>query len=506
MLPPPRNPGYSQHRLRVLLLRPVSPNERFGLGPFFRVEPLGLEYLSAALRARGHQVEVADLRFAPRLTRLLTRGEPQLVGIACLHAVDIPGVLALARELRRRVPRSFILVGGHSASVFPEPFLDGPVDAVCTDDGERVVVELATALETGSDPTALGGLVWCSGATRTVSRPDVPRSALAPSRDPEPLDAVALPDRKSVARYRSRYLCVHKQPIWAVETARGCPYRCSFCSTWRRHERTYRVRDIDTVCRDFASTGKNVFIVDDLFFHPKPRSFELARELARRGITKDFILVQARLDTVARSPELLECWRPLARHFDIFFGFEAATDAALAQLDKDLTIDSTEAGLRVARDLGFGVTGNFVVDPNWNEADFEAMWALADRLELTRLGYTVLTPLPGTPLFEQLRAQIRDHDFSHYDMNHVLFEPRLGRRRFFELFVESWRRNVLSARHATRWWRWAKELGPRQLATLAAVLYRTQRLLDVEAYLKETFPLQLPAVGAELRRETGPRR
>jgi hypothetical protein len=53
--------------MRVLLLRPVPGNERFGLGPFFRIEPLGMEYIAAALEARGHRVTLADLRFTRRV-------------------------------------------------------------------------------------------------------------------------------------------------------------------------------------------------------------------------------------------------------------------------------------------------------------------------------------------------------------------------------------------------------------------------------------------------------
>jgi len=51
--------------MNILLLRPDPGNEQFGLGPFFRVEPLGLEYVAAALLRRGHEVTIADLRFRP---------------------------------------------------------------------------------------------------------------------------------------------------------------------------------------------------------------------------------------------------------------------------------------------------------------------------------------------------------------------------------------------------------------------------------------------------------
>ena len=184
----------------------------------------------------------------------------------------------------------------------------------------------------------------------------------------------------------------------------------------------------------------------------------------------------------------------MARQFDIFFGFEAPRDDQLTRLGKDMSYADAEAGIHAARSLDYGVTGNFLVDPDWDEADFEAMWAMVDRLRLDRSGYTILTPLPGTPLFDQLQSQLVERDWSRYDMHHILYEPRLGRRRFYELFVQSWRRNVLSSGHSwRRWVQWFRQLNFAQMAALARVLYHTQRMLRVNAYLSESFPLQIPA-------------
>ncbi|HEX9689302.1 MAG TPA: B12-binding domain-containing radical SAM protein, partial [Thermoanaerobaculia bacterium] len=65
--------------MRVLLLRPDPGNERFGLGPFFRVEPLGLEYIGAALQQQGHEPTIADLRFGRRVSSWVRRTRPQIV-------------------------------------------------------------------------------------------------------------------------------------------------------------------------------------------------------------------------------------------------------------------------------------------------------------------------------------------------------------------------------------------------------------------------------------------
>src|SRR6476661_87479 len=99
--------------MRVLLLRPVPGNERFGLGPFFRIEPLGMEYIAAALEARGHEVTLVDLRFGRPVEHYL-RQRPAIVGIAAMHALETENVLELAARVRRVLPDVTLIVGGHT--------------------------------------------------------------------------------------------------------------------------------------------------------------------------------------------------------------------------------------------------------------------------------------------------------------------------------------------------------------------------------------------------------
>jgi radical SAM superfamily enzyme YgiQ (UPF0313 family) len=226
-------------------------------------------------------------------------------------------------------------------------------------------------------------------------------------------------------------------------------------------------------------------VADDLFWHRADRSRELALELGRRGIRKSWALVQTRTDLVASHPDLLEVWRPFAGKIDIFFGLEAATDASLGGLSKDTTVDRTVEAIRVAREYGYGVTGNFVVDPDWDETDFQRLWAFVDEHRLHRAGYTILTPLPGTPYYEAVHDRIRASEWSQFDMSHLLWEPKLGARRFFELYCETWRRSVLNLSGEKPWWRWLREVKPQHVPFLMRMLYRTQRMMDPDYYLAE---------------------
>jgi radical SAM superfamily enzyme YgiQ (UPF0313 family) len=462
--------------MRVLLLRPIPENERFGLGPFFRIEPLGMEYIAAALAAGGHDVELVDLRFGRPADHYLRSHRPALVGIAAMHALETDNVRDLAATVARLAPGVPIVIGGHTAAAYPEPFLTEHVSAVVVDDGERATPRVADALERGTPLESVPGLVIRGPAG--VMKTEADQRTFV-------LDDVPLPERRHVNRWRRQYACLAHRPTWLVETARGCPFRCSFCSIWQLHARSVRERSIDSVCADFEKVGDHIFVADDLFWYHPARSLELAKELRRRGVRKQWILVQSRVDLVARHPELLEAWRPLAREFDIFFGLEAASNDGLRGLVKDATVDHTEQGIAVARAQRYGVTGNFVIDPEWQEADFERLWAFVEKHQLFQAGFTILTPLPGTTYFTEMLSRIAARRWSHFDMHHLLWEPALGRERFFELYCETWRRSVLNLRGRKSLWQWLRQVDPRNAVFLMRALYRTQKMMDPAHYLAE---------------------
>jgi radical SAM superfamily enzyme YgiQ (UPF0313 family) len=462
--------------MNVLLVRPDPGNERFGLGPFFRVEPLGLEYIAAALRRAGHEPAIVDLRFGRRLARAIRETRPRIVGLSGMHALEYGRLLEQAREIRRLSPGAFILVGGHAAAAFAQPLERDEVDAICVDDGEEVVPALAAALENGR-PLASVPALRLRTPDGWISTP--------PLSERTGLDRIPLPARDLVDDYRNRYHCLLFKPVWLIETARGCPFRCNFCSVWQLYDRSFRERSIGAVVDDFASVGDSIFVADDLFWNHPDRSLELARALKARGIRKRWLLVQTRTDIVCRHPNLLEAWRPIAKDFDIFFGLESASDEGLASVVKDAGVKaSIEAG-RISRELGYGVTGNFLVDPDWEEWQFRELWGFVKTYGFEKAGYTILTPLPGTELYQRLAPRLAGQPWYKFDMHHVLWEPRLGARRFFELYAETWRRSILNTSGQKRWIDWMRQVRPAQIPYLTGVLRRTQRMMKAEAYLAE---------------------
>jgi radical SAM superfamily enzyme YgiQ (UPF0313 family) len=464
--------------MRVLLVRPDPGNERFGLGPFFRVEPLGLEYVAAALIERGHEPTIIDLRWT-KLERWIEKTRPDVIGVACMHALEYDEVLRLTRSIRRRHPDVFVMVGGHTASAYPEPLFDPSIDAIVVDDGELVVPKLLDAVAKKRPLMAVPGLV-VKTEEGFVRSPQI--------EDREGLDKVPLPARHLVERDRLRYMVVTERPIYLLETARGCPFRCSFCSIWQLYGRSFRARGLGHVIEDFRRVGDRVFIADDLFLNQPARSLELAKELQRLGIKKEWFLVQTRTDVVARNPHVLAEWRKVVNRLDIFFGMEAASDTVLKSWVKDSNTDHTVQAIEIARELRCGVTGNFMVDPGWDVSDFENLWAFVEKHALQRCGYTILTPLPGTQDWARWKDTVAGQPWYKWDMHHVLWQPKLGVERFFELFAETWRRSVLNmggGQGKARFVKWASQVELWQIPQLLRIMMQTQRLVSPAAYLKE---------------------
>lgn len=461
--------------MKILLLRPHPGNEELGLGPFFRVEPLGLEYIAAALLPRGHSVTIADLRFRPGAETWVRRTQPSLIGISCLHALEYDQAVATAREVRRAAPETFILVGGHAAMAFRGPLEDDSIDAIALDDGEEVFPALVEALDKGAPLSEVPAL-----RLRTpdgwIDTPPLPSRTS--------LDLVPLPARHLVSRHRSGYHCLLFKPVWLIETARGCPFRCAFCSVWRLYNRSYRERSVGAVVEDFATAGDAVFVADDLFWNNPPRSLELAEALKKRGVCKRWILVQSRTDLISRNAGLLEAWRPLAKDFDIFLGFEFASDRGLSGITKDAGVKESLAAVEVARSHRYGINGNFLVDPDWGEDDFKELWDFVSAHGLQRSGFTLLTPLPGTESYAEKKARLEGIPWADFDMHHLLWEPRLGAERFCELYAETWRRSILNTGGDKKLIDWLRQVRPLQIPYMIRVMRRTQAMMRPETYLK----------------------
>jgi radical SAM superfamily enzyme YgiQ (UPF0313 family) len=401
-----------------------------GLEMITFVEPLGLECVAGALEADGHQCQIVDLRIdglEPGLAKV-RRFAPELIGIQCMFTTQRFRVVRLAERMRREFPNAFLMIGGHDASRQPEWFLRSGADAVALGDGEEVMPELVRVLEEGRDPSKVPGLVLNRAGQAFATGP-------APRR--KHIDELALPARHLIKEYADQYYINFRRPLALLETARGCPFKCNFCSVWKFHESTFREKSAERVVEELAQIEQpNVFITDDIFWLDVKRSRELAAAIKASGIRKHFN-VQTRSDIVCKFPFLVEMWKECGK-ITVFLGLESIDDEGLDLVNKSNTAANNDRAIEILQDLDVGYTPNFIVDPSWDREHFDRLKRWIDRTGAYNSGFSILTPLPGTDLWETSKYEVTTEDWELYDIAHTVLPTRLPLAEFYREYCGLW--------------------------------------------------------------------
>ena len=455
--------------MRVAFVKPPVGGI-LGLEMLTFVEPLGPICVAACLEEEGHECKVFDLRIdgEEHGLDLCKRFAPDIVGLQCNFTTERNRTVRLAKRIKRENPGVFVVVGGHDASRDPSWFNDNVIDAVAVGDGEEVMPPLVDAIQRGHDLATIPGLML-HRAGRWVS------TGHAPTR--KNLDDYPLPARHLIEQYADHYYINFHKPLALMETARGCPFKCNFCSVWKFHESTFREKSPARVVRELqAIKAEAIFITDDIFWMNVKRGEEMARQIKAAGIKK-FFTVQTRTDIICKFPHLIEMWKDCGK-LAIFLGLESVTDEGLKAVNKKNTADNNVKAIKILQDLGVGFTPNFIVDPAWTRDDFKRLRDWIDHTGAYNSGFSVLTPLPGTDLWDSAKEQVTTHDWEMYDIVHAVLPTTLPLDEFYEEYSGLWR-HALDVRYRYRGkWKTYLQLGA-ALATGRVSLNNVRRGLGM---------------------------
>lgn len=405
------------------------------------VEPLGLEMVAAALEGE-HEVRMLDLLPGVDLERAARRFRPEACGISCSFTVDVGETHRLAQALKQAAPRAFVFVGGHHASLNPADFAVPWVDAIAVGEGEYSAPALLRALAAGDDLRSVAGLVINTSAGQVAT-------GLGPLTSD--LDLLPLPSRSHVADLRRAYHLGMRGYLTSIETSRGCPYRCTFCSVWRFHQGRVRFKSPERVVEELeAVESKNVFVTDDNFLASISRAETIADLLLQKGIKKRFIF-QARTDSIARHPETVQRLRE-AGFATVFLGLEKIDAEGMKSIHKGNTVESNEVAIAVLKRMGINIFGTLIVDPDYDEQDFTRLRDYVTRHAIPNAWFTVLTPLPGTALFDQVQEALTTHDWEMFDLAHAVLPTKLGLERFYREYASLYTTVYSSKAIAQRMW------------------------------------------------------
>jgi radical SAM superfamily enzyme YgiQ (UPF0313 family) len=239
--------------------------------------------------------------------------------------------------------------------------------------------------------------------------------------------------------YRSDSTCgslllpstMHSQPhgyqfVNAIEATRGCPQKCDFCQDSNvRDGALFRARPVENVIEEIASLRQKIFFFTD-FSLTIDLSYTKALFQGMRGLGKKFIC-GGNVDVLAKDDELLRLSHD-AGCIEWISGFETFTQEALDRVHKKTNlVEEYAAAVKKIHRYKMGVFGTFVVGFYEDTPDiFPAMQAHIQDLGIDAVNFAILTPYPGTPLFQRLEREgrILTRDWSKYNRETVVFQPK----------------------------------------------------------------------------------
>lgn len=339
----------------------------------------------AALTPPGHAVELVDENVRP-----LDFDAPCDLAAVSFMTAYAPRAFEIAAEFRKRGVTT--VAGGFHPSFCPEETLEH-FDIVVQGDAE------------GLWPKVLADVA--AGRSRRLYRHDAP-----------PDLACSPPPRRDLAEKWGK----HYATLYAVQTGRGCTHGCRFCSISAFHGGTFRRKPLENVLTEVRSAPRNFMFVDDnLIADPG-----FARELFTALVPLKKRWVSQCTLRLADDPELLALAKR-AGCVGVFVGLESITAENLADVGKGVNLEGDSlARIRAVRKAGIGVQAAVIVGLDHDDVTvFRRTLDFLRRARVDALQLSILTPLPGTPLYDEFKAagRMRDPDWSHYDFRHAVIAP-----------------------------------------------------------------------------------
>lgn len=373
--------------MKIKLVLPKSKEGLVALRPF-RMPPLGLLRL-ASLTPKNVDIEFTDENY-----KEINYENTDLAAISSLtHTVN--RAYMIADEFRRKNVK--VILGGVHVSLMYEEAIKH-ADSVVIGEADLIWPQIIKDFKNKS----LKKFYWC--------------------KTPDPLDVLEI--RKDLLDSYPR----GKQNL--IQTTRGCPFNCDFCSVSKFNgtkPRHYPLGEVINQIENYKKESKGlmkpmiIFYDDNIAANVKyaERLFEALKEFDVYWTSQSSI-------TIAQNEKLLK----LAKEsgcISLFIGFETISQESLDEVHKSYKVGDYEKSIERIQDCGIILVGAFIFGFDSDKRNvFDETVDFAIKNKINAVQFSILTPFPGTRLFEKLKKEKRIFDFNwdNYDAAHCVFKPK----------------------------------------------------------------------------------
>ncbi len=401
--------------------------------------PLGLLTLAGSIPE--HDVVVWDTKgeydlnpnapaLAEMVERLMAEHQPDLVGTTVITSEFYFGIEIL-KAAKKVNPNVTTIIGGVHATLCINDFTDKAIDIICQGHSAHLFKAVVDAMEKKLPLESVAGIYLNTenGPKKTEGKP----------KDWQPAGAdFIFPNRALLDRWKETYYVGNSPyPSTYLFSSLGCPYECTFCSIWKEHNGKYMQREIESIIYELktmdyeivrfadANTIVNIGFLDQLF-----------TRIEEEGIKKEYIM-DIRSDTAVKYPWLIE---KLARNGlkVVICGFESFREDELKKYNKSSAVSLTSKAIEIFHSNQIMLRGNYVIPNNYTVSDFRALGEFAASYKVAYAGYTILTPMPGTVYYNEMKNTIIDHDLSKYNFFNCVLPTKIPLVDFYKNVSNLW--------------------------------------------------------------------
>ena len=379
----------------------ISVNSERMPAPVF---PLGLAYIAGALKEKGHSIEVLDLCFSQNvsgdLKEVLLRFQPELIGLSLrnLDNLTYPASISYLQEVEEVISRcrhnssSTLVIGGSGFSLAPREllqFLD--VDFGIVGEGEELLPTLIDALEQNLPISPSPHIL-------------IKREPFSPIMSGAQVSSMTTPDRNLF--HARRYL--EEGGMLNLQTKRGCPFSCIYCTYPLLEGKKVRLREVDEVIEEIRTLIQeqktdHIYFVDDIFNYPPSFAEKLCRRMTEERLQVGW---SAFVNPGFLSEDLLK-WMKEAGCTGVEFGTDSGSPAMLKNYGKSFTVEEVMRASQLCSKLNVNHCHYLLFGgPGEDERTIEESFQLMDQIDPTAvIAMLGIRIYPGTGLEQYAHSE-----------------------------------------------------------------------------------------------------